>query len=513
MKDYDILLIDPPMKHFNEGAFRYGTLSLASENVNSKVFNPGLLSIGSYLLSKNFSVKLVHILHEKDIKAQLKKIKQWGTPKMIGISCSYMHTYLPSLYIAEECRKMFNDAIIVSGGAHIGNIPAAALNLCSSIDIIVEGEGELAEEKLIHCIKYDKTEINQIGNMCFRKSLIEKFPALDLKKFKNVIRDEFISYNEVQSYIETDIFMSKYKEPLIDINKLPYIKYDLYENHLSYPAYVEESRGCYGKCRYCVASIQNTYRYKDSQRFLDELDYAIKVYGENNLFPFTSATFGVNAENTIKICKGIIERHPNLKWTSEFRLDLPWEKYIDIMYKSGCRGFAIGLESASPRILEMMNKTTNPELYLNKAKALINKLSEFPDAIIHLNLMVYYGEDSISTIDNLKFITTHFNSISSVHYSPLILFAGTNAWHDFMDMHEKYGATIVKNEIYDILCSYPINPSWLFTCDDAGYFSKVIEKLFIEKDGYMKYHETRLARNEQGAISSSSKTAFIKSLI
>ena len=169
------------------------------------------------------------------------------------------------------------------------------------------------------------------------------------------------------------------------------------------------------------------------------------------MFPFTAANFGVNVKNTIDICNGIIEKYGSLKWISEFRLDLNWEKYIDKMYESGCTSFNIGLESASPEILAIMDKTKNTEAYLEKAEKLIKKIKSFGDAYVHLNFMVYYGESPESMADNMAFISKYFKDISIVHYSPLIIYSGTKAWDDFNYYNRHYGATIVKNETYDAL--------------------------------------------------------------
>ena len=512
MGSYDALLIDPPMEYFEDETFKYGNLYQAPEDANCKVFNPGLLSIGSYIQEKGYSTKLIHILHTSEIKSKLRRANALGSPRMIAISCSYMHTYRPAIEIVNVCRTLFPNALILAGGEHIGNIPGLALRDCPALDIVVEGEGELATEKILRCLKYEKKIFNSTGNLNFRKSLRGKIPYIDLNCFSNLSITDFISENAAGTAVDKEIFSSRFREPLLSMDELPFVDYSLYENYLEYPVYIEESRGCYGNCNFCVSSIQNCYRYKSADRFLAELDSIIECYGNKNLFPFTAANFGVNTENTIKICNGIKNRHPGIRWSAEFRLDLPWENYIDIMYESGCTAFSIGLESASFRILSLMHKTRFPEAYVDRAEELIRKVASLKGATMHLNLMFYCGEDARSLSDNMRFISTHFNEITSVHYSPLILYSGTQVYKELEMLNREYGTSVVKNEAYDSMHAYPVNSSHLFSYTDACHFSRVIEKMFVDREGYRKYHEMRVSRDQNGAIMQDGIDDYVKGL-
>lgn len=129
--------------------------------------------------------------------------------------------------------------------------------------------------------------------------------------------------------------------------------------------------------------------------------------------------------NTIWIFKGIIERYGVLKWISEFRLDLHWDKYIGLMHQSECVSYGIDLESVSPEILKIMNKATNPYKYLERAEDLIKKIISLENAHVHLNFMFYIGESPKSMTDNMGFILKYFKDIAVVHYSPLVLYSNT----------------------------------------------------------------------------------------
>lgn len=507
----DVIFIDPPMKKFDDDTFLYGNL-YQPDSLKCKVFNPGLLSIASYVIEQGYSSVLTHIQSESEIVGKLSDLSTRFLPRIVAVSCNYMHTYLPSIEISHILRSLFPDAILVAGGQHIGYIPGFALEE-TSFDIIIQGEGEIALQKILQMATSGKICLSDIGNLYYKDAFAEKFGFIDSTKVERFPVANFSDDHTLFSYTNPHFLRSKHYEQLIPLDKIPFIRYDLYDNYLEYPPYLEESRGCYGKCRYCVSAIHNAFRKKSVNRFLDELERVVGIYGSDVVYPFTAANFGVNINNTTQICQGIIERFGSLRWISEFRLDLKWENYIDIMHESGCLVFAVGLESASEEILRIMNKTSNPEAYLQKAEKLISKIKSFSDAYTHLNLMFYAGESPESMAKNMNFISMHVHDISIVHYSPLIIYSNTDAWNQLPMFYKQYGSTIVKTEAYDKMHAYPVNSSELFSYKDGCCFSRLVEKMFVKHKGYMIAHETRVSRNNDGIVDEDSKQEYIQRML
>lgn len=501
MEAYDILLIDLPMSYFGTKDKDVSSLQEIQETPYI-AFNPGLLSIGSYLIDHGFSVKLKHIKSDKNIDEDLGKIVLWGIPKIIGISCSYFQTYDASLKICQMLNKHFPDAIIVIGGQHAGNIPAYVLEDCPCIDFVLMGEGEATLEDLLLYLNGIKVSLSQIGGIAFGQHWIERGYSFDLTEFDHCTLIDFI--DDKSNYVREveGIYQSKVPARIIPLDEMPYLHYDLYEDYLTYPCYVEESRGCYGVCQYCVAPIYGNFRFKSAERFLGELDRAVEIFGLENNYPFLASNFGVNVENTLRIFKGLVEKYQGrLHWNAEFRVDLNWEKYIDEMYRAGCRGFNIGIDSPCKTTLELMQKTNSVEFYLNKAKALIEAISKYSDAAICVNLMFYPGENAETIMEVIRFISKYYDQISAVHYSPTNLYYGTSMWKNFNSLNQKYGTTIVKTPYFDRVHVYPLNPSILFDNHEANYWCRIIEKLFSGKALFSDYHETRLTRDKEGHLS------------
>ena len=508
----NVLLINPPLMYIKDKLAQFGSLHL-TEGVPYKTFNPGLLSIGTYLDGKGYNVSICDIITMEELQTKLDEAIK-TEPAMIGISCSYGQAYLPTLEIARYIRGKLPNALIVVGGQHVSLLGGIVLKECEEIDIVSKYEGEITLELLLEYLQ-SKIAIENISGIVFRKiriseEIFEKNDALVEFEFKNLGLNNNLITERYSEFIEN----VNYPE-VVDLNKMPFIKYELYPDYLTYPPYVEESRGCAWGCKYCVSGVINRrhIRIKESKRFLDELEYCVNIFGKNRQYTILAATFGVDVENTIKICKGIIQRFGSLEWVSEFRVDLPWEKYIDYMYESGCRQFAVGLESSDYNILREMDKTRNCSKYMERAEALIKHVKQYDDTIMHLNIMFYAGENPKSVKTNLNFIMKWLDKIDSIHYSPLIAYPGTQVWNALQSLHQKYGTTVIKGGVWDKLHVYPINSSKYFSYEEAGYFSRIMEKIMLKEEGFIKMHETRFSQSEKGEIPEEYKEKFLQGIL
>ncbi|RCX21016.1 radical SAM superfamily enzyme YgiQ (UPF0313 family) [Anaerobacterium chartisolvens] len=511
--DYDILLINPPLLYIKDKLAQFGSLHLTS-GVPYKTFNPGILSIGTYLDWKGYKVKICDITKCEETEGLLKETLNFGKPMVVGISCSYGQSYLPTLQIAQFIKNWYPDVFIVTGGQHSGLIGGIALKDCNAIDVVSRYEGEIT---LLQLLEYRKglRSISEINGIVFRRS--------ELEREKVSINDNIIPFKfnnlDYDCSIKTvvyDEYLENPKTPnVVDLNEMPFLKYDLYPNYLSYPPYVEESRGCSWGCEYCVSCFINSRRLrkKESKRFISELKHCVSIYGKDNQYPILASNFGVDDNNTINICEGIKNNFGSLKWVSEFRTDLKWENYIDAMYESGCKAFAVGIESANNSILRLMNKTVNPVHYLEKAEKLITYLKKYSDSIMHINLMFYIGESPETVKNNIAFIMKWINDIHSIHYSPVIAYPGTRLWNNMESYNEKYGTTIIKNDLWDSMHFYPVNPSKYFSYEDAGHFSRMMEKLILKEEQFYIMHETRFSKDKDGKIPDEYRNKFIGDIL
>jgi anaerobic magnesium-protoporphyrin IX monomethyl ester cyclase len=126
---------------------------------------------------------------------------------------------------------------------------------------------------------------------------------------------------------------------------------------------IQSARGCPHKCNYCIHSFGTKLTALSPENVLEHILYFKQIHGIRSL-RFIDDTFTAVPSRVIKICKLMIEHNVNLKWTCLSRADTLDEEMLHWMKKAGCVRLAIGVESGSQRILNMLDKGVNIEAAL-----------------------------------------------------------------------------------------------------------------------------------------------------
>ena len=67
--------------------------------------------------------------------------------------------------------------------------------------------------------------------------------------------------------------------------------------------------------------------------------------------------FTLNKKRTIGFCEGLLQRGHQIDWICESRVDqFDDPEYMNLMARSGCKALYIGVETGSPRMLELLRK-------------------------------------------------------------------------------------------------------------------------------------------------------------
>lgn len=160
-------------------------------------------------------------------------------------------------------------------------------------------------------------------------------------------------------------------------------------------------RGCAYKCAFCAYNTLSEVNYYSPEYLVDQVLYMKKEFGVSGIY-FTDSTIGNNKKILREFCELMIQSKLNEKmhWYANMRVNQVNEVLLRLMWKAGCRYLLYGFESASQRVLELMNKKTTVDENYHVAE-LHNKL-KFPyNASM---LFGYPGEREEDVLQTLNFL-------------------------------------------------------------------------------------------------------------
>lgn len=286
------------------------------------------------VLNRKFEAELYTYL-KKDypefIQNIINKLKDYD---FVGFSL-FKRNRIFSFSLIEELKKKSRKVIII-GGPEVLQLSSGEIT--SSL-IRVEGEGELPLLKIVEGCREKLFSFQEIEN-------------LDLLGWP-----DFEDYN-----------LSYYK-PILPL--------------LS-------SRGCIRKCKFCSECFLYKKFRQHSPAYMSE--YLTFLTRKHRIYHFTFQDSLINA--SLKwlesFCKNLIEKKLKIKWEAQIiiREDMD-EDLFRLMKKCGCINLFIGLESASDRILSLMEKGFTQ----SQARNFFLKLKK-ADLHFEISLIVGYPQET-----------------------------------------------------------------------------------------------------------------------
>lgn len=304
---------------------------------------------------------------------------------IIGISITGATQIIPSFTLAKLLKEVNKNVIIVIGGNVFSRLPRTTLmRLLASfkfIDAIVVFEGEETLYQFIE--QYPRRRYEEIPNLIFKdeKGIVKA--NLNLPVIHHLDSLPFPNFDGLP--------LNKYLSPNLILPLL-------------------SSRGCYwGKCAFCTHDYGYgfNYRVKSIERFVDEIEHESRKYN-TKFFEFVDEC--IAPSRLIRIAKAIVKRGLKVYWNVELRLDKYFLQDLNILYNAGCRAIYWGLESASQRVLNKMEKGINIEL--------VPKILQNTSRIgIWNHVFFFFGfptESDVEAKSTSDFIFSHQDIIHSV---------------------------------------------------------------------------------------------------
>lgn len=257
-------------------------------------------------------------------------------PNIVGISISGEYQIIPGLTLARFLKEHFPSVHITIGGGIFTRLKDALLKekefFSTFFDSVILYEGEDPLWELVKTLS-QKGDLSNVPNLLYLK--------------KNKI-------------ISTPI------KPPPDKNELPTpdftgFKLDLYFAPVPVLP-ILASRGCYwGKCAFCDHGYiyQHCYRTRDIDLLIQDIKI-LKRKHQTRYFSFADES--ISPQRYKLISEALTKEGCNICWLSESRFEPQiTKKLARKIYQAGGLVIYFGLESAVPRVLNLIEKGVNPK--------------------------------------------------------------------------------------------------------------------------------------------------------
>ena len=338
----------------------------------------GLLILREYLRGQGYNVKLVNLAGKAVSDRQIP-----AGGDLYGISGS-----TPQFDLAVQAAKMIKsqtEAPVILGGIHGTALPERSLRE-GPFDIIVIGEGEITMSHIIE----------------------GEAPAEILG----------IAYRE-----GGNVRINQPRSPIADIDVVPFARYDDFNlSDYHYGVFsgplgrnvrgidIMTSRGCPFACHFCASPRMwgRKVRFHSADYVRRNLDY-LHSLGYNDFF-ITDDLFSLNRPRLEIICEWL--REHKSRFRCQLRSSSATPDLLDLLADSGCRQIDYGVETASDKVLDLINKR---EKAANHYRAI--ELTRERGIIAKAYLLAGLpGEDTETIQDTIRFIKTSGVDYCSVNY-------------------------------------------------------------------------------------------------
>jgi anaerobic magnesium-protoporphyrin IX monomethyl ester cyclase len=371
------------------------------------------LIVATLLRNHGFEVDLHDFAAKKETLADFSRFVQQDNSK-IYVFFSVFLSGKTDLLAREMIRKVNCDARFIFCGTQPTSNPEQFLD--SEDSFIVRGEPEFPTLQLVQALN-SHNDFTDIKGISYLKdgTIIKNGPA-----------DLISDLDTLPVPDRTLLDHRPYYNP--KLTRLPHTA-------------ILTSRGCFGKCWYCVPNSLSFARELEFKHYcgkkpiprLHSVERVIQEFKTIHDQGFQSVTvlddeFLWNEGRTVAICTGIKDLH--LEWLCLARPDMITERSVEVMAAAGCRYIDLGIESFNQDILDAVGKDITVE-QARGAIAIIKKYGIEPKVNILFGASPLETEETIrQTVDMAESLNVRY-----VLYNIAAPFPGTEFYKAARDHH------------------------------------------------------------------------------
>lgn len=244
-------------------------------------------------------------------------------PDITAISGTYTHAD----WIHQLCSYIDDITFTVVGGAYANSAPFRIIG-DRNVSAVIKGESEEALPLLVKACKsgwkgFSEPPFEIPGLIYRHKDEIHQIPPI-IPDIDTISLPEWSGF-DIESYGKRHIRSQHFVHPV----SLPVIA----------------SRGCSGNCSYCHGFHGKTFRPRDLDSVVNELEYLHKNFGVKE-FHFQDDGFNLDNSRSIELLQKISACLPEvaIKFPNGIRIDMADEALIDAAAHAGCYQMSFGIE-------------------------------------------------------------------------------------------------------------------------------------------------------------------------
>jgi anaerobic magnesium-protoporphyrin IX monomethyl ester cyclase len=249
--------------------------------------------------------------------------------------------------LAHLAKRINPKGLVIAGGVYFPYAIEEAF-ATGDFDFIVQGEGENTLMDLVAALLNGESDFGKIAGLVWQK---DGMPVVNAPRM-----------------------------PISDLDRLTFPAYDLLEvkaygrhsrNHPDL-ATLEHSRGCIGRCTFCIlwkhfgrdvaGSMQPHYRTKSPERTVDEVRWLAREHGRRTIH-FVDPCFNADPTWNDRFADLMIAARIGVKFTAWMRADcIVRDEGLGVlrkMVRAGLMQVYIGIERLDERDLSTLHKTNN----------------------------------------------------------------------------------------------------------------------------------------------------------
>ena len=353
----------------------------------------------------------------------LDQLIEKSNPKIVGFSVPFPGNLYSAFRCAQYIKQHYPHIKIVMGGGFPNTElrTVADVRVFEFFDFITLDDGEAPTEQLIKFVN------NEIPKSDLKRTFILENGAL--KYINNPLVKDY-KQNEIGCPDYSDIDLNQYISVIEVVNPMHRLWSDGRWNKLTM------AHGCYwGKCTFCDISLDYIKVYEPiaAKEIVDRMEQLIASTGSTGFhFVDEAAPPALMREVAIEIIKRklTVSWWTNIRFEKSFTLDL-----CRLLKASGCIAVSGGLEVASDRLLQLIDKGVTVEQV-----ARVNR--NFTEAGIMVHAYLMYGfptQTAQETIDSLEMVRQMFE----------VGIMQSGFWHQFaMTAHSPIG---LNPEAFDVI--------------------------------------------------------------